>query len=129
KNSNTDDETMTHRCFNDQPSIFLYLTSSQSWNASNLFEIPRKKLAMGFKDFHQLIGFPFPNFAASIGVSVKLTKSERSVEMTTVRPNSRRIFPASPETSEIGKKTTTSTSVIAIAAKPISFLPLIAAFT
>ena len=57
---------------------------------------------------------------ASAGVTVNETNSEVSVATVTTRPNSRRNRPTEPGKNEIGKNTTTSTSVITIAATPIS---------
>ena len=65
--------------------------------------------------------------AASIGVSVNETNSENSVATTTTTPNSFMNLPTIPERNAIGRNTTTSTSVIATAAPPISLRPLIAA--
>ena len=65
--------------------------------------------------------------AASDGVIVKQTKSEVSVEMTTTTPNSARLRPTWLWMNAIGKNTTTSTSVMTIAATPISVRPVMAA--
>jgi len=54
---------------------------------------------------------------------VNETKRLMSVEKTTTRANSRMMFPTSPVTRLRGGTTTTSTSVIDSAAKPISFRP------
>ncbi len=67
------------------------------------------------------------HFAASIGVSVNETNSENSVATVTTMPNSFMYWPTKPLKNASGKKTTTSTSVIAIAAPPISVRPLMAA--
>ena len=64
---------------------------------------------------------------ASVGVTVNETKSEVSVAAVTTRPNSRSESPTVPGRNESGRKTTTSTSVITIAATPISFRPSTAA--
>jgi hypothetical protein len=64
---------------------------------------------------------------ASVGVTVNETKSEVSVATVTTSPNSRKKSPTEPGKNEIGRKTTTSTSVMTIAATPISLRPLIAA--
>ena len=64
---------------------------------------------------------------ASDGVTVNDTNSDVSVATVTTRPNSRKNSPTEPGKNEIGKKTTTSTSVMTIAATPISSRPLIAA--
>ncbi len=67
------------------------------------------------------------HFAASIGVSVNETNSENSVATVTTMPNSCMYLPTNPLRNASGRNTTTSTSVIAIAALPISVRPLIAA--
>src|SRR5471030_74687 len=64
---------------------------------------------------------------ASDGVTVNDTNSDVSVATVTTRPNSRKNKTTEPGKNEIGKNTTTSTSVITIAATPISFRPLTAA--
>ena len=64
---------------------------------------------------------------ASDGVMVNDTKSEVSVAITTTIPNSLRKRPVMPGRNASGKNTTTSTSVITIAAAPISLRPRIAA--
>ncbi len=69
------------------------------------------------------------HFAASSGVSVNETNSEKSVAVTTTAAYSFRYSPTMPGNSAIGANTTTSTIVIATAAPPISLRPLIAAFT
>src|ERR1700688_2885912 len=53
---------------------------------------------------------------AKRGVSVNETNSEKSVATTMTMPNSFMYLPTIPERNAIGKKTTTSTSVIVIAA-------------
>jgi type IV secretory pathway VirB10-like protein len=58
---------------------------------------------------------------------VNETKSEVSVATVTTSPNSRKNRPTEPGRNEIGKNTTTSTSVMTIAATPISAPALIAA--
>ena len=67
------------------------------------------------------------HFAASSGVSVNDTSSENSVAHTITRPNSRMYSPMIPDMNAIGANTTTSTSVIATAAPPISARPAMAA--
>ena len=64
---------------------------------------------------------------ASEGVTVNDTASEVSVAITTTTPNSARKRPTMPGRNAIGRKTTTSTSVITTAAAPISLRPRIAA--
>ena len=64
---------------------------------------------------------------ARLGVTVNETNSEVSVATVTTKPNSRRNRPTAPGRNEIGRKTTTSTSVMTIAATPISVRPLTAA--
>src|ERR1700681_4831585 len=61
---------------------------------------------------------------ARSGVSVNETNSEKSVATTITTPNSFMYLPTIPERNAIGKKTTTSTSVIVLAAWPISVRPL-----
>ncbi|MDA0301521.1 MAG: hypothetical protein O2822_03265 [Chloroflexi bacterium] len=65
--------------------------------------------------------------AASNGVSVNDTSSDTSVAAAIVKPNSLKNPPIWPLTSPVGANTTTSTSVIAIAARPISARPISAA--
>ena len=75
-------------------------------------------------------GFQFDFSAhrpASVGVTVNETNSDVSVEMTTTSANSTRLRPTCPPMNAIGKNTTTSTSVIATAAAPISSRPSTAA--
>ena len=64
---------------------------------------------------------------ASTGVTVNETKSEVSVATETTMPNSASCTPTAPLANAIGKKTTTSTIVMTIAAWPISLRPLSAA--
>ena len=64
---------------------------------------------------------------ARSGVTVNETKRLMRVEKTTTSANSRMMFPTSPVTRLRGRNTTTSTSVIDSAAKPISFRPISAA--
>src|ERR1700680_2952039 len=64
---------------------------------------------------------------ASAGVTVNETHSDVSVATVTTRPNSRKNSPTDPGKNEIGRKTTTSTKVITIAATPISLRPRTAA--
>ena len=64
---------------------------------------------------------------ASDGVTVNDTNSDVSVATVTTKPNSRKNRPTEPGRNEIGRNTTTSTSVMTIAATPISSRPLIAA--
>ncbi len=64
---------------------------------------------------------------ASDGVIVNDTTSEVSVAITTTMPNSLRKRPVMPGKNASGKKTTTSTSVMTMAAEPISLRPRIAA--
>jgi len=76
-----------------------------------------------------VLRFTIDQRAASIGVSVNETSSENSVATTTTTPNSTMYLPTMPERNAIGKNTTTSTSVIATAALPISPRPASAAST
>ena len=55
---------------------------------------------------------------ASHGVTVKETSSEKSVATATVRPKARKNIPMMPPIQSIGRKTTTSTRVMVIAAMP-----------
>ncbi len=66
-------------------------------------------------------------FPAKAGVMVNETSSEDKVATTTTRANSPRNLPTMPGKNAMGKKTTTSTSVMTMAARPISRRPLIAA--
>src|SRR5580698_1036960 len=61
--------------------------------------------------------------AASDGVIVNEINSDVSVATATTNPNSRKNSPTAPGKNEIGKKTTTSTSVMTKAAVPISERP------
>ncbi len=63
-----------------------------------------------------------------MGVRVKDTTSDIMVVAATVKPNSLKNEPMVPLTSPTGAKITTSTRVIASAARPISARPLIAAW-
>ena len=67
------------------------------------------------------------NREASMGVKVKETNMEKRVAKTIVRPNCRKNCPVMPVIKAIGKKTTTSHNVMAIAAMPISVRPSSAA--
>ena len=67
------------------------------------------------------------NFDASIGVSVKEMKREKREAKTIVRPNCLKNCPVMLDMKAIGRKTTTSQSVIAMAAMPISIRPVTAA--
>ena len=64
---------------------------------------------------------------AIAGVSVRATSDENSTAAARVRPNSRNSRPIAPGRKEMGTNTDTSTSVVAITAKPISRLPSSAA--
>ena len=64
---------------------------------------------------------------AIAGVSVSAISEEKSTAAASVRPNSRNSRPIAPGRKEIGTNTDTSTSVVAITAKPISRLPSSAA--
>ena len=64
---------------------------------------------------------------AIIGVTVKDTSRERSVAETTVIPNCRKNCPTISCRKAMGPKTTTSQSVMATAARPISIRPRTAA--
>ena len=75
-------------------------------------------------------GFHFDlsdQFPASPGVTVNEVRSEVNVATVTTNPNSLKNRPTVPGRNAIGRKTTTSTSVITIAATPISLRPRIAA--
>ena len=58
---------------------------------------------------------------------MKETSREKRVAETTVKPNWRKNCPTCPDMRATGVKTTTSTRVMAMAARPISARPLIAA--
>ena len=64
---------------------------------------------------------------ASAGVIVNEIASDVSVAVTTTSANSERNLPTIPGRNAIGRKTTTSTSVMTIAAGPICVRPLMAA--
>ena len=85
---------------------------------------PRPKESMTFQGFQRERSAHRP---ASVGVTVKETKREVSVEMTTTIANSERLRPTCPWMNAIGRKTTTSTSVMTTAAAPISIRPSYAA--
>ena len=72
---------------------------------------------------------PASSFDAIIGVKVSATSDENSTAAATVMPNSRNSWPTLPCRNEIGTNTATSTSVVAITAKPISRLPSTAAIS
>ena len=57
--------------------------------------------------------------AASIGIKVSATNSEKTTDAATVRPNSFRKLPTMPRTNTTGRKTTAIESVAAVAAKAI----------
>jgi hypothetical protein len=60
---------------------------------------------------------------ASIGESVSATKPEKATEKASVMENSVKSRPASPGMKVIGTKTASSTSVVAITAKPTCRVP------
>ncbi len=62
-----------------------------------------------------------------MGARVKATKVDKMMVVTRDIPNSLNILPTSPGIKDIGRIVTTKTIVVAITAKPISLLPLIAA--
>ena len=62
----------------------------------------------------------FRKSEASIGVSVKETKSDTRTENTTVRPNCRKNRPMMPFMKATGRKMTTMARVVAMTASPIS---------
>ena len=66
---------------------------------------------------------------ASAGVIVNETSSDDSVATTTTSANSPKNLPTMPGRKAMGKNTTTSTSVMTMAARPISSRPLMAART
>ncbi len=67
------------------------------------------------------------SFDASIGVKVKEIKRENSDAKTIVRPNCLKNCPVILVMKAMGRNTTTSHSVIAMAAMPISIRPATAA--
>src|SRR3954452_24456718 len=58
----------------------------------------------------------------SIGVSVKLTAIEQRIETAHVTPNEKKNLPTRPDMNAIGKKITTSDSVVATTASVISLV-------
>ncbi len=88
------------------------------------FSKPSAKRSIGFGAFQRESSDQFP---ASDGVMVNEMQSEVKVATTTTSANSDRNFPTVPGRNAIGRKTTTSTSVITTAAGPICVRPLIAA--
>lgn len=69
----------------------------------------------------------FTNRDVSIGVSVYDTSSETPTANAAVRPNDASTRPTMPPMKATGTNTAISESVVASTAKPISFVPLIAA--
>ena len=65
--------------------------------------------------------------AASIGVSVNETNSETAIANEAVKPNDDMKRPTMPAMKPTGRKTASSDSVVAVTARPISFVPSIAA--
>jgi hypothetical protein len=71
---------------------------------------------------------PFANsFDVIMGVSVSATTAENTTAAATDTPNSPNSLPTLPCRYEMGRKTATSTRVVATTAKVISRLPFIAA--
>ena len=62
----------------------------------------------------------FRKIEASIGVSVKETRSETSTEKTTVSANWRKNRPMIPFMKATGRKIATMAKVVAMTARPIS---------
>ena len=60
-------------------------------------------------------------------MSDSATSAENATQAASVKPNSRNSRPRSPGKNEIGTKTEISVIVVAITAKPISRVPVIAA--
>src|SRR5207237_298134 len=107
-------------CTNAQRSICPYVSFKLSKNFSKWrFILPHKESFLNTSNL--------PQREANNGVSVKDTNKLIRVENTTTKENSRNIFPIKPPANARGTNTTTSTRVIAIAVKPISFLPSTAA--
>jgi hypothetical protein len=67
------------------------------------------------------------HFAHSIGVNVSATKPEMTTAPAMATPNSLNSRPVVPCRKASGVNTATSAIVVAITAKPISFVPLMAA--
>ena len=65
--------------------------------------------------------------AQSIGVSVSATNPETTTDPATAMPNSLNSLPVDPFRNARGVNTATSEMVVAITAKPISRVPLVAA--
>ncbi len=65
--------------------------------------------------------------AQSIGVSVRATNPEITTEPATAMPNSLNSRPVEPLRKARGVNTATSEIVVAMTAKPISCVPLVAA--
>ena len=63
----------------------------------------------------------------SIGVSVNETSSETAMANAEVKPNELMKRPTMPPMKPTGRKTASSESVVAMTARPISFVPSIAA--
>ena len=69
----------------------------------------------------------FSHRELSIGVSVKLTSIETMIETAIVRPKLFRKRPGMPPRNTTGRKMTTSDSVVAMTARPISCVAAMAA--
>ncbi len=65
--------------------------------------------------------------AASIGVSVNETSSETAIANDDVKPNDDMKRPTMPPMNPTGRNTANSDNVVAETARPISFVPSIAA--
>ena len=73
------------------------------------------------------LAFTLSHRAHIIGVRVKLTTSDTMIENDIVRPNELMKRPTMPPMNATGRNTATSESVVARTARPISFVPSIAA--
>src|SRR3989339_167526 len=107
----------THlRCCKAQRRMDSYLHNSALKDPSN--QMAKRPIRRFRVSFSILL-----NWEANSGVTVKETNKLIKVENTITSENSRNMCPIIPDTNESGRKTTTSTNVIARAVSPISFLP------
>src|SRR5580700_10775693 len=107
--------TRITRCASDQRSIIMYISSTECKNPS------------GF-DFLLLVS-TLKRRELIIGVSVKATRSETRIAIAIVQPNELTYFRAYPFMKAIGRKMMISDSVVAITARPISWVASMAAWT
>src|SRR5579872_261066 len=100
------------------------LGSNRSAYHNRVCSNQRPNASIGRHGLHLLLRDQRP---ARVGVTVNDTHNEVSVAATTTKANSTMNLPTMPGKNAMGKKTTTSTSVMVIAANPISERPFTAA--